>query len=369
MERAEASDNAFLRQSPRGPTYTSASTVFLNTGVRTPTTTYTLNSDFTYTKYLGPGARDTTGSEAKNEGASFNIDHRMKTTTSNFGVTWRRTDVATAQLLDTGRITARGTSDVYAANWVVRHQLNAADTVTWSVGESWSTFSAPNSTPFRDVRSSVTLNHAATRTTQFVALVSFDKQMFDNATKSETTLWRATGGIHSSLTPRLDVRANLGFIKTDTGSNGSGAPTVFNPLQTSSSGSGIGLIWDTLLAYRIDPTTRITFITAQSVSPSLLGELTKRRVYGLTLTRAINRSSDLSFSGDFSTITSSSGDSEFLTATAVYSRVLAREWRMQLGYGFRQLTSGNAATTGSGTAAVRSNTVFLTATRDATLLP
>ena len=76
----------------------------LNFLAQTSTTSYLLNTNASYFKYLGPGAADagsvTWGTPAS---ATFSINHvATELTAFNFAASWTRADVATTNLAQTG---------------------------------------------------------------------------------------------------------------------------------------------------------------------------------------------------------------------------------------------------------------------------
>ena len=55
-ETTELNNNQFLRSVLAAPTLGSYTTITANAVARTPTSRFNLDTDFTYTKYWGPGA-------------------------------------------------------------------------------------------------------------------------------------------------------------------------------------------------------------------------------------------------------------------------------------------------------------------------
>lgn len=358
-QRGEVSDNAFLGLRPSGPTYTALSTLVLDAVAGTPTTRYALISDLTYRKYLGPGARDTALSEPKEYGSRFDVEHKGKAATTNVGISWRRRDVASALLEDVGVGTVRGDITTIAAQGGVRYSLTPRDTLVWSLSGSSVEFSSPTATPYRGVRSGASWIHKMNPATDFVFLVDVDRQIFDNPAKTETTLWRTMAGVQAQVTPVVSLRGNAGIGIVDV-ENGTAGTATFASLQ-GGSGSSLAFLWDGSVSYRLTPTLTVSLLAAHSITPTILGDLTKRTSFGGSLRYLINRSSDIALTGDFATISSAGSESDVLTGSAVYNYRWAREWRGQFGYIFRQRDDR--------TGTVNSSTVFVSATRDATLVP
>ena len=74
-ETVEASDNYFLVNAPSGYTLKSLSAVKLDVLAATPTTRYLLDTNYSYYKYSGPGAADTTLTWGTPASATFSINH------------------------------------------------------------------------------------------------------------------------------------------------------------------------------------------------------------------------------------------------------------------------------------------------------
>ena len=88
----DASDNYFLVQSPKGVTVKSTTNGTLNFLAQTSATSYLLNTNASYFKYLGPGADDagslTSGTPAS---TTFSINHTANELTAfNFVSSWSR---------------------------------------------------------------------------------------------------------------------------------------------------------------------------------------------------------------------------------------------------------------------------------------
>src|SRR5262245_42811418 len=74
-ETLTASNNYFLGTSPSGGTGQTLSAGTLDVLVRTPTTNYFLDTYFSYYKFFGPGAADTSLTWGTPAHANFTVDH------------------------------------------------------------------------------------------------------------------------------------------------------------------------------------------------------------------------------------------------------------------------------------------------------
>ena len=130
-ESVDASDNYFLSNEPKGPTLKSNNLLHLDVLAKTPITTYAWNTDYTYYKYLGPGAAEanpTWGMPAK---TVFNVDTGDKFTKYHFATWSERADIASTQLAQTGTVSAHGTINTYGVDGTVTRQINALDSISW----------------------------------------------------------------------------------------------------------------------------------------------------------------------------------------------------------------------------------------------
>src|ERR1019366_9142464 len=107
-ETLEASDNYFLSNAPSGPTYKSTTAGTLDVLALTPTTSYLLDTNYSYYKYFGPGAVDTAPTWGTPASATFTINHATQLDLFNIAASWTRTDAQTTQFQQTGFATARG---------------------------------------------------------------------------------------------------------------------------------------------------------------------------------------------------------------------------------------------------------------------
>src|SRR5205085_2431425 len=82
-ETLSASDNYFLVNKPSGTTAETLTTGTLDILARTPTTNFLLDSYYSYYKYFGPGAADTSLTWGTPAHASLSVDHTEQLTKYN----------------------------------------------------------------------------------------------------------------------------------------------------------------------------------------------------------------------------------------------------------------------------------------------
>lgn len=358
----DGSDNYFLSNAPSGATYRSLSALNLDFLAQTPTTQYLLDTNLSYYKYFGPGAANLTQTWGTPANATFRIDHTTELSKYNFSASWSRADTATTTLAQTGVATGRGTTDSYNVNAGVTRDLSRVDSVSWSTSASTVSSTDANFTPYLDVTSAINWNHSLTQTTGLTNLISFDWFSQDDAANTQRLLWRFMTGLNSKLTPRLSVNGNVGLIFSNAYQNSAiqtvVSPTPTGPLAfTPTLGAGHGVVWDAGLSYQLLKTTSVSLNVADTIIPTLTGQLQKSETLGLSLSHEINHVSNVSFftqvaqttsgAAVFSSATASSAaasNSDFFTASVNYGYRLTRELNANLSYSYHQRsdTSGTA---------------------------
>ena len=373
----DASDNYFLVQSPKGYTVKSTTAGTFNFLAQTSTTSYLLNTNASYFKYLGPGADDagslTSGTPAS---TTFSINHTANELTAfNFVSSWSRADVATTNLAQTGVATGSGSTNTFLVGGGITHDLSRIDTINWTVNATTTTFTDPSSTPYNDYTSSISWNRTLPPTTNWVNSVSFDWFDQDDPAKSQRLFWRATTGARSQVSPLLTVYGNIGLVfvnsyqKNPTQSATPVIPSTSVPFQPIV-GAGTGWVGDVGLSYRLLKTTSISFNAANSIIPTLGGALQQNFSFGGALNHEINSLSNVSFTAQFSMTNASSqasqfaattgGSSEFFSASVNYGYKLTRDWYSNLSYTYLQRNDS--------TGTVSANMVFVSLSYDFTLL-
>jgi len=368
-ETLQGSDNYFLSQNPSGPTGETLTSGTLNVLARTPTTNYALDANASYFKYFGPGAADTSLTWGTPANARFSINHIEKLTAYNFAASWARSDAAQTSLAQTGFATGRGSINTYAVDGGLTHDLSRADSITWTAHATSVSYTDPNQFPFVDVVTTAAWQHSVSSTTTLNNFVSFDWFSQDNPEQSQRLFWKLMSGINSRITPRLTFAGHVGIGFVNSYQTNPAQVTIPSAAFVPQVGAANSILADVSFTYRLLKMTTVSLIAAQAVVPTSFGQLQKNETVGLTLTHAINHLSNVSFSANFSHVPAApsgslfsgqSSSSNFLSAAAVYSYQLTRDWRTNLSYTYRQRDDN------SGTA--RSSTVLFSLSRDLNLL-
>ena len=376
-ETLEASDNYFLLNAPSGATVKSLTAGTLDVLALTPSTSYLLDTNYSYYKYFGPGAADAGITWGTPASATFTINHATKLDLFNIAASWTRTDAQTAQFAQSGVATAHGTIDTFAVNGGVTHDLGRIDSITWTAQASKVSFTDPNQFPSVDVTTTAAWKHDVTPTTTLNNLVSFDWFSEDDPTQSQRLFWKFMTGLDSKLSPRLTFTGHvgIGFVNSYQTAGAQSiippGPPGIAPFQPQV-GAANSILADATLTYQLFKTTKVSLTAAQAVTPTIFGQLQKSDTIGLNLTHDINQRSNLSLSAQFAFIPAAqsnsafsgqngqSGDSDFFSASVNYGYRLTREWRTNLSYTYRERNDD--------TGIARSSTILFALSRDFTLL-
>ena len=367
----DASDNYFLSTSPSGITAKSNTSGSLDVLTLTPTTSYLLNSNYSYYKYFGPGAADTQLQWGTPASALFKVDHVTELDRYKLAASWSRNDAVVTQLAQTGVASARGSINTYDVTGGVTHELGRNDTISLSSDVSTVSFTDPNQTPYKDVSSTLLWVHSIAPTTTMTNSINFDWFAQDNAANSQRLMWRATSGLQSQITALLSVHGDLGWVWANAyqNANAAAAASATTPLAGGVTpfqpqiGAGNGWFGNVGMSYRLLKNTTVSMTAAQSIVPVFTGQLQQSQTLGLNVSHQINQASNLSFFASWAE-TSSPGQigqvgtvSDFFSTGVNYGYSLTREWRTNVSYTFRD--SVNVA---------KSSTILFSLSRDFTLL-
>ena len=359
-EITQGSDNYFLLNAPSGYTLKSLSAIDLSVLAATPTTRYLLDSNYSYYKYFGPGANDTALTSGTPESEKFSINHTSELSKYNFAVSWQRSDLTTTLLTETGNATGRGSLDTYKVDGGVTRDLSRTDSISWSAHGTSVSFSDPGQTPYAEFATNVAWNRSLSPTTTLTNSVNFDWLDQDDVAGDQRLFWNATTALQSQLSPRLFVNGSVSAIFVNTYQTG--AVQLMTPSTLGlqgQPGASHGWAENFGLRYQLSPSTQISLTAAQTTTPTVLGQLQQLDTIALNLSYAINHSSNLTFSTQFSHNPTPGSEADFFTASANYGYKLTREWRTNLSYTYGQRNDQ--------TGLARSNTILFGLVRDFTL--
>ena len=367
-ETFEINDNFFLATNPRGTLYGSTSALFVDLSARTPTSRYTLNGDFAYINYMGRGAADTPLTTFTQSGVNLTAEYsgRQPGDRLAFVTSWRRQNIATAQINDIGFATAQGEISTILVGSNLTKQLSAVDSLAFGVTASTVEPTGSNAQPYRNLSLGPTWTRQINSITDWVSLTDLSWTVRDDASKSETKFTRALTGFRLRPVSRLKLSASVGFgIVSSSGVDATaglfGSSIAGFGAAQQGNGSVVGYLADGQAVYQLWNTTDLTATVSRSIAPGVLGNLSLRTGYGIGLAHKVNNSSSISMKAELTKTSAVGANSDFWTVAAAYEKRLSREWRTNFSYIYRERISSLPS--------VSSNSFTFVLARDVTLLP
>lgn len=351
-----ADSNYQMQPNPPGPTYLPVSNLLFDTVARTPTMRFAATVNLSYRTYFGPGAENLL--PGLDRGIMGRFEKTTALTTYKVAAARQYRQASQLQLAETGVNTIGGDVITSWVESIVTHQLSGSDLLTWATRATNTEFTSPTGTPSLDITTTGAWRHRLTPLTELTPSIQFESINYGNSSNTEVMIWRGLIGAESRLTKRLKFKGSVGVahiaLTQDGGGNGP------NPAQLAS-GSAADWLADVLLSYNLNSRNDVSFAAAQSVGPDTLGQIRKVQIVGVILSHRLNQYSGLSFSTQASHQTSVANVTDLYSAGVSYGLRLAPEWFMDLSYRLRHRTGGN-------TDPATSNAVFVSVTRDVTIL-
>jgi hypothetical protein len=389
-ETTELNNNQFLRSILAAPTLGSYTTIGANAVALTPASRFNLNTDFTYTKYWGPGAdgiiNPTTSNHVTAHYETFGKDPADR---QYIDTSWSRSNTQFAVLANLGvQTTAVGDIDTATLKGGIERNLSALDSVALSVRSALSYYDPSSAgTQFLDTDLLATWNHRVTGLATFLLSSESEWLSYNNATQANLIILRNQAGIDITLSPLISLRGRAGaaYLQASQQSIPGVPGAVVLPgstvgiLSNATSASTAGFIFDMSIIYRILKSTTLSFTANRGVSASVIGSLTESTAVGAALSYSINQSSGLSLAASVTEQTTTGGTSNFLSGSVSYNRALAREWNSYISYRYLHRSASTGAVIsfdpitgiplGTGLGPASSNSLMLGISRNFTVLP
>lgn len=352
-ETLDGSNNYFLSDSPAGHTYRSFSQLNLNALLATPDTRYVLNSNVSYYKYFGHGARDINLTWGTPLSEQLSILHDTYWGKFNFAASWARSDVETTSLQQTGFAAGRGSVDNYDLDAGFQRQLSQIDSLSWTAHASTVSYSDSNGSPYVDFSSNASWRRRLTPLTNISYSMNFDWYFSNDTSDTERKMWNPAVSIDTQLTKRLSFVGSGGLTYIDV-TQGQSQPAFISSIfqnvpsgipfsgpSTQQVGTALGWNVNAVLAYQLLQNTRASLTVTHATSPTFSGDLQQIESIAASLDHAINSRSNISFYAQYSRTQAggpdtTSAQSEFFSASANYGYTIAREWRSNLSYTYRE---------------------------------
>jgi len=376
-ETVEANSNLFLATPPAAG-LGSYTTLFTNFEARTPDSKFNFDADGNYRKYWGPATDNDPTTESTNWGfrAHYEMDGENKFDREFAEVDWRQQSAAFALLNEFGILNkVDGALDRLTAIVGIDRSLSARDSINLLATSTHISYEPSTSgTPLTDSRANATWRHSLSSNSALTASSEVEMLNFDNAFGTVITILRDQVGVQASLSPLLSFRGEAGAIYIITNN---GAVTGPNGLPLEASGSAIDWIGNATLTYKMFKDTTFTLLASQSTGPSVVGSLYKSDILSAGLSYIINAHSTLSFSANYSQVTSTSV-SDFASVSATYGYSFTPEWTAQLTYRYlhRFAVSGDVTIspltntpTVSGVTPADAHSIVVVFSHHATVLP
>jgi hypothetical protein len=360
-ETMEIGDNYYLASPPSGTLYVSTSTLGLDAIGRTPTMRFEVNSSANYRAYEGAAASNPHNTLGTYNHLGVEKDDDSLTT-YHVGASYRTQEVAAAQLSETGVVTATGLVNTALAEGGLKRELSQTDTMHLSGRVTSTAFTAAGSSPYTDVLATGDWNHRVNRAAELNTLLQFDWLSYDNASRSQIVIAKATQGIKSELTNGLTLKATAGGAFVDgSGNTTDGQFIPSNPFSATQLIGGTSFDWigDMNVAYKLSKGDDLSVFAAKTIGPTVIGQILAINSFGTTLQHRINELSAITFWSQYSVQRGLNGNVDLAAASATYHYKLTPEWQAALSYTFRELLNTGA----------KANTFILSVTRDATIMP
>ena len=309
----------------------------------------TLDTDFSYQEYGGPG--ETRGLDGFKPAVSLKFIKKTKLTDYTLAASFVRQDATTSEFDESGLTNIDGDRLTYSANASVNHQVNRSNNLIFSTNVTTVDFTetTPSLTPYFDANARLAWKHMMTRRTDATVSGSLGYYNADNLEDTESWIFRSNVDVAHRWTKRLTVTGGLGanFVRTS---------------RTTGSEDNSGFSGNVGLNYRRKQTT-IRLNLSHSLDPSSTGELENRTSASIGFIRKITRRSTFAVDASFGmqrSFDSSDNSRETLSISPLYTYMPARNWQTSLGYTYRYSHDTESA---------QSHKVFMSVSRSFTPLP
>lgn len=359
-ETLSGSNNITVEQSPDGPAGRSRSSVGVDLKAVDKTWIWSLTGDVGYIHYFGEGAPDT--NSVLTTSAFSQLVKQTRDTDYTLSANIRISPASTSELDELG---INRQQDVlrllYGGQGSILHRVNARNQINFYVNADKTDFSetGANLTPSTSAGAGVRWTNRLTRRIDGHLNGSVFWQKQQNASDTESLIYRIALGTDTRVTKRLNVSAEATVAITD-----QYAIDPLFPLAGRQNEIDVGFEGSLAIDYRLLRDTRIDMLFSQNIAPDGLGDLRQTQVARAALTHEINSLSSLSLSTHFTNSTSTGTDSDSrktLSVSPRYSYKLAKEWDASLSYRWILADSGTGDRT--------SHTVFVSLSKIGTLLP
>ncbi|MDR2011720.1 MAG: hypothetical protein LBQ20_01455 [Rhodanobacter sp.] len=336
----EFNSNASLSSPPPGQTTSSYTSLSGTAEQRTQSSELGISGDVHFTKYWGSGAGVLPQTHNLAGGLKAHYEYFDKPD-SDFGrrawfeAAYRQQQAAFALLDQFGSSTgATGTLNRLSFSGGFDRGLSAHDRLSASAETIRTTYSPGSAgTAFQDTRGSVTWSHRLSPLTVLKASSGGEWLNYDNASGTDIIIWRNQGGVETTLSPRLALRAGAGISYVRTLRGAGVAPHA------------VGFIGDVLLTYRPLKTLTTTLNASRMVGPSSLGSLFQTSLVGGSVTQQIDSASSISTAVNFRRFASTTATTDYASVSLSYNHRLTSAWTASVTYRYLHRFRSSGSTT------------------------
>ena len=344
VQRLNFDDNLDTQQNSDGEVLTSATSINLNSTLRTPRSDFSLNTGTTLRKSFGPGAN----SDLDTADPRVNGRYQYRGTDYTVGAHGSFT-VSNTAFTETDEIDVGGFEQTITTNGEtqrISYTYGADVTINVNRTDKASAFVTVSSTDFAETVAGLVPSDSlmfggswsTVLTRRTSASINGSMRFFNGRSDSETISLSAR--LSSKLTPTLSANIGAGINITET------ERLVAGVLQTDTS---VGQSFNLSLSYVLGLTT-FSASLAQNLSPSDEGDLRQRTSIAASMSHRINTKSSFTLSSYYAiqeattdNATTATSDRNSAGFSVNYSYRLARYWNLLLGYSFRFSDTNNGA--------------------------
>jgi hypothetical protein len=359
-QTVESSDNRALQPDSAGETYLSISRLRLDTLTVMPTSSFEFNADVSYQNLSGPGSDQNTS--PTDNTLTFKYGERISPLTA-YTLTgfWQRRDATTAQLADTGIVIVDGDINTFMGEAGITHKLSTYDEVNWTTRGTLVDFTKAQGTSFTDVLTTGSWIRNPTALTKLITSLQFEMLEQEQPSGTQALIGRFQTGMETQISQQLSFNGTIGVSVQNTRQDSNAAGTA-----PSSSETNVDGLADFEMVYLPTTLSQLTVSASHWTGPNVLGQIESRTLVGAAFRQSINSLSNITFKTEYTGQIPvlgifDDGDTSYWRAYVDYDYRLTPEWVALVSYKFAHRDDDLAA--------ANSNTIYVSAVYETTILP
>jgi hypothetical protein len=359
-QTVESSDNRALQPDSAGETYLSISRLRLDTVTVMPTSSFEFNADVSYQNLSGPGSDQNTS--PTDNTLTFTYGERISPLTA-YTLTgfWQRRDATTAQLADTGIVIVGGDINTFMGEAGITHKVSAYDEVNWTTRGTLVDFTKAQGTSFTDVLTTGSWIRNPTALTKLITSLQFEMLDQEAPSGTQALIGRLQTGMETQVSQQLSFNGMIGVSVQNTRQDSNAAGT-----DPSTSKTNVDGLADFEMVYLPTPLSQVSLSASHYTGPNVLGQVESRTLLSAALRQSINSLSNITLKTEYTGQIPvlgifDDGDTSYWRAYVDYDYRLSPEWVALVSYKFAHRDDDLAA--------ANSNTVYVSAVYETTILP